>query len=59
MLEAIWAENPLLRRYLGTPDNPELVVYRCVPERVRYMREWALEYHDVPASCIPPPPDQD
>ncbi|WP_193210481.1 pyridoxamine 5'-phosphate oxidase family protein [Luteolibacter marinus] len=48
LLAAIWDKNPLLRSYLGTPDNPELVVYRIDPERVRYMREWALEYHEVP-----------
>jgi general stress protein 26 len=47
LIQEIWAENPLLRYYLGTPDNPELVVYRVVPGRVRYMREWALEYHEV------------
>lgn len=44
----IWATNPLLRAYLGTPDNPELIIYRIVPHRVRYMREWALEYFEVP-----------
>ena len=32
----------------GTIDNPELLVYRIVPEQVRFMREWALDYHDVP-----------
>ncbi len=48
LLAAIWEKNPLLRSYLGTPDNPELVVYRIDPSRVRYMREWALEYHEVP-----------
>jgi len=47
MLDAIWQSNPLLRRYLGTPDNPELIIYRIRPERVRFMREWALEYHEV------------
>ena len=47
-LEGIWAANPLLRRYLGTPDNPELIIYRIRPERVRFMREWALDYHEVP-----------
>lgn len=47
-IQSIWESNPLLRRYLGTPDNPELVLYRIVPERVRFMREWALEYHEVP-----------
>lgn len=48
LLEEIWEANPLLRHYLGALDNPELIVYRIVPERVRFMREWALEYHDVP-----------
>jgi general stress protein 26 len=48
LLEKIWAENPLLRHYLGSIDNPELLVYRVAPERVRFMREWALEYHEVP-----------
>ena len=48
LLEDIWAENPLLRHYLGTIDNPELLVYRVVPEQVRFMREWALDYHEVP-----------
>jgi len=47
LLERIWGENPLLRQYLGSLDNPELVVYRIVPSRVRFMREWALEYHEV------------
>ena len=48
LIESIWRENPLLRHYLGTPDNPELVIYRIRPHRVRFMREWALEYHEVP-----------
>jgi len=48
LLEEIWHANPLLRQYLGTLDNPELIVYRMVPNRVRYMREWALEYIEVP-----------
>lgn len=51
LLEAIWSDNPLLRHYLGTIDNPELLVYRIVPERVRFMREWALDYHDVPLAA--------
>ena len=48
LLEEIWNDNPLLRQYLGSLENPELIVYRIVPNRVRYMREWALEYYDVP-----------
>ncbi|MFT5191835.1 MAG: general stress protein 26 [Verrucomicrobiales bacterium] len=48
VLEAIWENNPLLRKYLGSPQNPELVIYRIEPVQVRFMREWALQYHDVP-----------
>ena len=48
LLQAIWAANPLLRAYLGTPENPELIIYKLVPHRVRFMREWALEYYEVP-----------
>jgi uncharacterized pyridoxamine 5'-phosphate oxidase family protein len=52
VLQEIWLGNPLLRRYLGTPDNPDLVVYRCVPVRVRFMKEWALEYQEVPLAEV-------
>jgi uncharacterized pyridoxamine 5'-phosphate oxidase family protein len=48
LLEVIWRDNPLLRRYLGQPDNPALIIYRIRPTRIRFMREWALEYHDIP-----------
>jgi general stress protein 26 len=47
LLESIWEANPLMRQYLGSIDNPQLIVYRIVPSQVRFMREWALEYHDV------------
>lgn len=47
LLQEIWDANPLLRQYLGTIDNPALIVYRVKPSRVRFMREWALEYHEV------------
>jgi general stress protein 26 len=46
--EGIWNENPLLRSFLGTIDNPEFMLYRIDPDRVRFMREWALDYHDIP-----------
>ena len=46
-LREIWDANPLLRNYLGSIDNPDLIVYRVEPARVRYMREWALEYFEV------------
>ena len=48
LLQEIWDGNPLLRSYLGAIDNPELIVYRVAPERVRFMKEWALDYHEVP-----------
>jgi general stress protein 26 len=43
----IWDANPLLRAFLGAIDNPEFVLYRIEPRRVRFMREWALEYVEV------------
>src|SRR5712692_3886737 len=39
LLQEIWDSKPLLRQYLGRIDNPELLVYRIKPNRVRYMRE--------------------
>ena len=48
LLQEIWDANPLLRQYLGSLDNPQLIVYRIRPTRVRYMQEWALEYYEVP-----------
>jgi general stress protein 26 len=48
ILQEIWDANPLLRQYLGSLENPMLIVYRIVPNRVRYMKEWALDYHEVP-----------
>jgi general stress protein 26 len=48
LLEEIWESNPLLRNYLGSIDNPDLIVYVIRPTQVRYMKEWALHYHDIP-----------
>ena len=48
VLQEIWDANPLLRQYLGSLENPALIVYRIRPNQVRFMREWALNYHDVP-----------
>jgi len=47
LLEEIWNANPLMRQFLGTLENPQLLVYRIVPSMVRYMQEWAMEYYDV------------
>lgn len=48
VIREIWDANPLLRSFLGTVDNPEFILYRIEPTQVRFMREWALDYHDVP-----------
>ena len=47
LLQSIWDSNPLLRQYLGSIDNPQFLLYRIRPVRVRYMKEWALDYHEV------------
>ncbi len=49
LLQEIWDANPLLRQYLGSIANPELILYCIRPTRVSYMREWALEYINVPS----------
>lgn len=51
-LQSIWDANPLLRQYLGRIDNPDFILYRIVSNHVRYMREWALEYYDVPVQSV-------
>lgn len=48
VLQQVWDANPLLRAYLKSIDNREFLLYRIAPTRVRYMREWALEYHEIP-----------
>jgi general stress protein 26 len=50
LLEQIWQDNPLMRQFLGSLDNPQLIIYRIRPTQVRYMQEWALEYHEVPVT---------
>ena len=52
LLQEIWDANPLLRQYLGTIDNPALIVYRVTPTQIRYMKEWALEYMNVPIESV-------
>src|SRR5205085_3440347 len=31
ILQEIWDANPLLRQYLGSLDNPQLIVYKIMP----------------------------
>jgi general stress protein 26 len=45
---SLWQSSPLLRKYLGSLENPELILYKIVPSRVRYMQEWALDYYEIP-----------
>ena len=52
LLEDIWKSNRLLQHYLGSIDNPELIVYRITPNRVRFMLEWALKYFEVPFESL-------
>jgi general stress protein 26 len=52
LLQEIWDSNPLLRQYLGSLDNPALLVYRIRPTRVRFMKEWALDYYEVPFESV-------
>lgn len=46
--QGLWDSNPLMRHYLDSIDNPALLMYRIDPTQVRFMREWALEYFEVP-----------
>ena len=48
VLQDIWDSNPLLRAFLGSIENPEFILYRVNPSLVRFMREWALDYQNVP-----------
>jgi len=48
VLPDIWDTNPLLRAFLRSIDNPEFILYKVMPNRVRFMREWALDYLEVP-----------
>src|SRR5437870_5275749 len=48
VLQEIWQGNRLLQQYLGDMNNPQLILYRILPTKVRFMREWSLDYYDVP-----------
>ena len=50
LLEDIWNANKLLQHYLGSVDNPSLIIYKINPNRVRFMLEWALNYYEVPVN---------
>jgi general stress protein 26 len=44
----VWDRYPLLGRYFKGIDDPDFILYEVRPERVRYMKEWALTYEEVP-----------
>jgi len=46
--EEIWNGNPQIRNYMVNVENPDFILYRVVPTRVRFMKEWALTYREVP-----------
>ena len=46
--QEVWASSPYIHKYMGDPDNPDFILYRVVPTRVRFMKEWALTYREVP-----------
>ena len=48
LMESIWQKNKLLQHYLGSIDNPDLIIYKIIPKNVKYMQEWALNYWEVP-----------
>ena len=48
LFDEIWENNPLLKHYLGSKNNPDLIIYKIEPLQVRFMQEWALKYHEVP-----------
>jgi general stress protein 26 len=52
LLEDIWNSNRLLQHYLGSIDNPQLIVYKINPKRVRFMLEWALNYYEIPLNPL-------
>ena len=46
--QEIWDSSPHIRKYMVDPDNSDFILYRVVPSRVRFMKEWALTYREVP-----------
>ncbi len=46
--QARWDESPLLQQFLPDVNDPQFVLYKVEPTQVRYMKEWALAYFDVP-----------
>jgi uncharacterized pyridoxamine 5'-phosphate oxidase family protein len=50
MRREVFAANPQVRKCVGGIVSTDFILYRIVPTRVRYMKEWALTYQEVPFS---------
>jgi general stress protein 26 len=48
ILQEALGANTLLHAFLETVDSSQFLLYCIRPTRVRYMQEWALDYHEVP-----------
>jgi general stress protein 26 len=46
--EEVWNNIPYIRKYMISLDNPDFVLYKITPTRVRFMKEWAITYREVP-----------
>jgi general stress protein 26 len=51
---AVWTSSPGLHRHLSEVGSPDFILYRVVPSRVRFMKEWALRYREVPFNRLGP-----
>lgn len=43
----LWNASPLLQQFIPDVDDPQFVLYRFETDRVRFMKEWALDYYEV------------
>jgi general stress protein 26 len=48
ILQEALGPNTLLKAYLETVDKAQFLLYCIRPTRVRFMQEWAPQYHEVP-----------
>lgn len=55
LIKDIWENHNLLQQFMADPFDPSLIIYKVLPKQVRYMQEWALQYHEVPFEQAPTP----
>ena len=46
--QELWDQSPLLQQFIPDVNDPQFILYKVEPRRVRFMREWALAYYEVP-----------